>query len=196
MKKTEATTPILEKVLKVCLGLVIVAILGAAGFFAYIGYSISKSFDESLKPVTDLSRYTEIKNEWQADLVGHFPKQAPEGAVFHFHPGFLQGGASLQLKVEVAAAEARRALELHSKQALAKAQGGNTNTHQNETKGLPSTFFYTGSTKGEAFPEDYTILILKAEAHGGEEAPWNHGESTGVAVSTQRNSIVYWAEDW
>jgi hypothetical protein len=39
------------------------------------------------------------------------------------------------------------------------------------------------------------VFVLNAADHDGGFA-WNHGESAGVAVSTQRHVVVYWAEAW
>lgn len=144
--------------------------------------------------MTNLSKYDEIKSEWPADLVSHFPASAPSTAVFHFQPGFLQGGSSLQLKVETSAEEAREALRRYSELALASARGGNFNTHRKEIKDIPSTFFHTGPDA--EFPDDYTIITLLARDHGEPGHSWNHGSTAGVAVSVQRHSIVYWAENW
>jgi hypothetical protein len=49
------------------------------------------------------------------------------------------------------------------------------------------------------FPDDFEIMIFDPvlpESERAEGHYWNHGKSHGVAISTNRNEIVYWAEAW
>ncbi|MEM0979269.1 MAG: hypothetical protein AAGH78_03245, partial [Cyanobacteria bacterium P01_H01_bin.58] len=64
--------------------------------------------------VTDVSRYEEVRSLYEsADLVNHFPASIPPEATnvaFYYFPGMLQGGMTLQLRLQLPAAqwEARR----------------------------------------------------------------------------------------
>ncbi|MBK7998846.1 MAG: hypothetical protein IPK15_09060 [Verrucomicrobia bacterium] len=167
------------------------AIVVMVGFFKYV----MRSFDQSLQPVTDLARYPEIKAQWSTNLVSHFPAAAPDSAVFYFQAGFLQGGSSLQLKVSMSDSEIASELSKISNNVLATYHGGNVNVHANETNGIPTTFFFTNETNDHTFPGDYAVMVIKADRRGGNSS-WNHGATAGVAVSTQRHVVVYWAEDW
>ncbi len=65
--------------------------------------------------------------------------------------------------------------------------------------GMPTTEFYTGEVKHVEFPKDYELLVLDRLIPAKERANglyWNHGKSHGVAISKQRNEIIYWAEFW
>ena len=152
-------------------------------------------FESSLDPITNLSRYDKIKAMWPTDLVRHFPTTPPDSASFYFQPSFLQGGASLQLKVRSTVADIETLISTCSNQMLAAYVGGDMNSHLHLTNGLPTTFFFTSNTDDVIFPNDYTIIVLEAEDRDGD-SPWNHGCTAGIAVSTQRQSVVYWAEDW
>jgi hypothetical protein len=61
---------------------------------------------------------------------------------------------------------------------------------------MPTTSFYTSGSKDHSFPNDYEIMAFDALPKEGEHRNWNHGQSHGVAISTQLNEIVYWAESW
>jgi hypothetical protein len=180
----------IKRVLIGCGAVAVVAFV-VAGFASYL----TSSFEKSLQAVTDVSRYSEIKAMWPAHLVSHFPEKAPDSAVFHFQPGFLQGGSSLQLKVAMSQAEVAAELSNISDRILATYHGGDVNDHRNLTNGIPTTLFFTSETDTKAFPKDYAIMVIEAHDHNGGFA-WNHGSTAGLAISTQRSIAVYWAESW
>ncbi len=168
--------------------IVVVAIIAFGIFLAH-------SFTRSLEAVTDVSRYSEIKAMWPSNLVSHFPASAPESAAFFFQPGFLQGGSSLQLKVVMPASAVVDALHSYSPKTLATFHGGGWSDHANASNGIPTTHFFTSGNDSMDFPDDYVIMVTEADAHNGGFS-WNHGRTCGLAVSTQRSTVVYWAEDW
>jgi hypothetical protein len=50
-----------------------------------------------------------------------------------------------------------------------------------------------------SFPDDYEVMIFDSVLPESERPPgfyWNHGRGHGVAISTNRSEIVYWAESW
>ncbi len=167
-------------------------------FVAFLGfaYYIGSLIEESLQGETDVSRYSEIKATWPTNLVGHFPDKASHPAAFYFQPGFLQGGSSLQLKVTMSQADMVAELSKISPRVLVTYHGGDRDEHRNSTNEIPSTFFFTsGTTNTRKFPDDYAIMVIEAnDGNGG--FPWNHGSTAGIAISTQRNIAVYWAELW
>ena len=63
-------------------------------------------------------------------------------------------------------------------------------------EGVPTTEFYTGDDlKGiRGFPDDYALYVLDAKDLSGGN--WDQGSTRGVAVSTQRHEVVYWADYW
>jgi hypothetical protein len=180
-----------KRILLGCGAVTVTAIVVLVGliFFA------ARSWQKSVQPVTDISHYSEIKAKWPSNLVSHFPAEAPNSAVFFFQPGFLQGGSSLQLKVEMSESKIATELSKISNRILATYHGGNVNTHANLTNGIPTTFFFTSETDNSLFPNDYTIMVVATNNRGGGLS-WNHGSTAGIAISTQRQVVVYWAEDW
>ncbi|MEI7836164.1 MAG: hypothetical protein WCK05_07105, partial [Planctomycetota bacterium] len=127
------------------------------------------------------------------DLVDHFPPTIPweaERVRFSHFPGLLQGGANIQLRYRTSPEEIA---SLHGRFFPMRTRefwGGNIRIHDNLPNGAPTTWFHTGDG-GAVFPDDYQILVLDKEPKGG-----NHFCSHGVAISKQRNEIVYWAEHW
>lgn len=183
--------PRTKRVLVGCGAVAGLATVILVGFVIYV----MRSFDQSLQPVTDLARYPEIKAQWPTNLVGHFPAAAPDSAVFYFQPGFLQGGSSLQLKVPISDSEIAGELSKISNNVLAIYHGGDVSDHVNQSNGIRTTVFFTSETNTRTFPDDYAVMVIKADRRG-ENSSWNHGATAGVAVSTQRHVVVYWAEDW
>jgi len=181
-----------KRILNGCVAVLAIAFVAFLGFSYFLGSLI----EESLKGETDVSRYSEIKATWPTNLVGHFPDKALHPAAFYYQPGFLQGGSSLQLKVAMSQADITAELSKISPRALVTYHGGDRSDHRNSTNGIPSTFFFTsGTTNTLKFPDDYAIMVIEANDHNGG-FPWNKGSTAGIAISTQRNIAVYWAESW
>jgi len=181
-----------KRILNGCIVALAIAFVAFAVLSNIIMSSVSKTLKEG---ITDVSSYPEIKASWPTNLVGHFPAKAPHGAVFYYQPGFLQGGSSLQLKVTMSPIDIAGEVSRISSRILATYHGGNVNTHIKLTNGIPTTFFHTSGTSDQSFPDDYEIMVIEANDHHGGLA-WNKGSTAGLAVSTQRNTIVYWAESW
>ncbi len=181
-----------RKIIGVGCGVILaVAIIG----FLTFGYFFSHALEQSQKPVTNISKYPTIRADWPSNLVAHFPAALPSSAMFHFHPGFLQGGAAIQARVPMSSEQGASLLSQYSAHALATYQGGDVNDHSNISNGIPTTFFYTSGTQDLKFPSDFSILVLHA-VNRSQKDPWNHGDSSGIAVSAQRHEVVYWAESW
>jgi hypothetical protein len=152
---------------------------------------------------TSVWRYGRDLKEWKkTGLVEHFPQDLPASAKnvrFSSFPGFLQGGGWIQLRLELPTPEIRRIYEDATNSAKQYHDGGNSVTLVNrQNDGLCSTDFHTSGTTDGDFPEDYRVFVFDAVAYhtNGVHLGWNHGRSRGVAVSTQRNDVVYWAERW
>ena len=162
---------------------------------------IVAAFAWQLRTITDVSRYDDLIRRWDPSLVDHFPKRIPVNAMkqsLSFFPGFLQGGAHLQLRIELPAADvAREEVRMSQLSTHVYQRGERTypDPYDNATRDVPLPPFHTGDKKSSAgFPADYILYFLFAQP--GESAPWNHGQTTGVAVSRQTSELVYWAESW
>ena len=175
-----------------------------AGLAAFWGFFIHglEQFHYAVAEVTDVSRYERIMDKrWGVDrLAEHFPRPIPDDARnvrFSFRPGFLQGGAHLQLRYDTTPEIIDELYEKFSRMKTRSYFGGSSNKHMNEEYGMPTTYFYTAEFEHREFPDDYEIMIFdKIRRDRPEGFYWNHAECHGVAISKKRNEIVYWAEYW
>lgn len=143
------------------------------------------------KATTSLDDYDDVLRNWASTgLVDHFPRLAPtetEGVVFSSFPGFLQGGGWVQLKIPVSDAELS-VIENYCKARTSE----------------PLQFERDGPHEGHvfgdgvySFPHDFQQFVFFAKPYKqGTEHDWNHGSIYGLAISTKRNEVVYWAEAW
>lgn len=155
--------------------------------------------------VTNVRKYDEILDtRWNSypDLVSHFPRPIPVDARvirFSFRPAFMQGGAHVQLRCSLPPEQIEERYTYFARKKTRSFFGGDTTDHMNMKDGMPTTSFYTADTKDRSFPDDYEIMIFD-QVVTEESRPagiyWNHGRCHGVAISKQRNEIVYWAEFW
>jgi hypothetical protein len=154
--------------------------------------------------VTVVRRYDEILSQrWNGErnLVQHFPQPIPSDARdvrFAFRPHFLQGGAYVQLRYSTTPDIIAELYERFSSIKTKSFIGGERHIHRNAKDGMPTTDFYTSGSKDHKFPDDYEIMIFDKVLKEKDRGPefWNHGETHGVAISKERNEIVYWAESW
>jgi hypothetical protein len=183
-----------KRVLKwIAISFGVLLLLGIVGVFA-IAYFIFPHETHRL------GRYRDLRQTWQPELVAHFPDAIPQNAEkprLSFFPGFLQGGAHFQVRYGLPAGEIAGLYTRFSSEKTKSFFGGDTNDHMNQTNGMPTTFFHTGTDDRRDFPVDYEIMIFDPVMTNRPPGfYWNHGRSHGVAISTTRNEIVYWAEAW
>ncbi len=178
----------------------IVAVLGAGMivFFVLVAFF----YFTFPRETHSLWKYKGLRAQWGPQLVSHFPPEIPADASlkkFSHFPAVLQGGASIQLRLSLPPERFRELYSQFSAQKTKSFLGGDTNRHMNEPEGMPTTFFYTSGNKDGSFPDDFEIMIFDKVLPEAERPPgfyWNHGQSHGVAMSMNRNEIVYWAENW
>lgn len=179
--------------------------LFSLGSLSVVGGSffLKKAFSSSTTPeiVTDTSRYQEIRNQLVSNNypIKHFPTVIPgdaKGVKISYSPGFSQGGSYFQIRLKHSPDKIKRLLLQYKNLAKHEYRGGNTNDHINQSKGVPTTFFYTSDLAEESFPPTYEILVLDTQDRGSPGFKWNHGDSYGVAIDSSTSEIVYWAEQW
>ena len=157
-------------------------------------------FGSSVRPETDPSNYQDVLavlGHPETSWLQHFPAGIPENAKdksLYWAKGFLQSGTILQLRYVLPKGEIESLLA----ESLGKAR------QVQETDGdylgcigpndLPIPSLQAGETGYVDWPKGYKIIVFDAEDHS--LGSWNHGFSYGVAISEERNEIVYWAEDW
>lgn len=166
------------------------------GLPAAISFGIGEP-DVETKP----ARYPALLAEWSArGLVAHFPKAIPQEATnvrFSSFPGFMQGGAWLQIRFNLLPHQVAAIFTDAAKRAKTFYDGGDIFELVNEKEGgLAGTSFHTSGTDEVSFPDDYRVFIFSARDAGSPSANWNHGDSTGIVVSQKRNEVVYFAESW
>ena len=189
-------SPLVRRTILISTVTVLLAV--GAGFVGL--YWLAKSFGPP-EETTDVAAYGTTLKEWfSSGLVAHFPANVPPQAQkvrFAAYPGFLQGGAYIQLRMQLPAGEIE-AIEDRLKKATTHVYaGGGFFDHYNEDQknNWPTTTFRTADNPKTMFdfPTHYTLYVLSAKNPGGS---WNHGETSGVAVSTTANEVVYWADSW
>lgn len=171
----------------------VVAIVGGAGYVAL--WQLGEAFSTGTH---DVSKYDAERGKWAgAGLVEHFPVAIPANAKrvrFFAAPKIMQGGAYIQLRMQLPAEEIRqieaRCREATTRAAVASGDG------KREKNGPPPPEFLTGdySNKSQPFPERFTVYVLRATDRSG--GTWNHGSMCGAAVSGADGEVVYWAEYW
>ncbi|WP_169980880.1 hypothetical protein [Tautonia rosea] len=171
-----------------------IALMSVAGLLVSAGCWVGPP-----EETTDVNRYHALRRSW-SDLADHFPGEIPASArsvsCSHF-PGFLQGGAWLQLRVELPDREVEAIEARIAPRAIRRYEGGGDVTrHLNQLDGLPTTTYRTGAEGSGEFPESFTLYVLRAEDRGSPGHAWNHGLSAGLSISKERGEVVYWADRW
>lgn len=222
--KTPTRTFPWRKALPILLGSVLFLVgVTAISFFAYLMFCIAHSLRETERIETDVQKYTERLAFWRKyngpELVEHFPEAIPDGATnvaFSMFPGFLQGGAWMYLRVGVPASEALK-IQQKAEERAPRSGGAGMNLPADPAlafEPLPRIEFCIPEAKSmkhlkwEALPPDYRFFVFEAKPGGTKEeinyqtwekktvGDWNHGTTSGIAVSLERNEVVYWMESW
>lgn len=182
----------LLKTLGALVGVVIIAYAAVVGYYAW-----------HLRTITDVSEYQELLGNWEPTFIQHFPGALPAHAAnvrVSYFPGFMQGGAHLQLRVQLPPEEIAGEEERLSQAAVVRFTSGKrppANAESGAVEDMPLPRFHTGDQGGGmVFPEGYTIYVLSARHGDTYGFPWNHGSTRGIAVSRSRSELVYWAESW
>lgn len=162
-----------------------------------------------LTPISSVSKYENVKKlRWHREaLVEHFPETISSRArnpKFYYRAGFLQGGASIELRLQMPAEFIEAARATYTPRAKFIFAGAeNLPSGTNNPDILPKWRFFTippeqNETPGvpPLLPPDFEILLLSSYPYKSNPTDWNHGESSGISISKKRNEIIYWAEDW
>lgn len=184
-----------RKILIVIVCAVVLAVIGGL-------VALRLMFTSMTEETTDVREYEAVLKRWSpSGLVSQFPPAIPTRARnVHFSalPGLMQGGAHIQLRIQLPAAEI---LEIENRlRPLATHVLAGSGSMMSDGNGkdlrqqIPPVPFHTAGT--HTFPAHYKLYMLRLKDDGGDAAPWNHGSSSGVAVSSAVQEVVYWAESW
>ncbi len=183
--------------------LIATAVIALMGFLALILFTCSL-FHPSEKH--SLSAYPGLMARHHRNWAKHFPTEIPADATLKklcYFPGVGQGGWYLQLRL-LLPPERIRELYIESAQQRTKSFfGGNCDSHIRMADSMPTTNFYTADdyqgTGHPSFPADYEIMVFDPIMTASEKQRYRGRDyvfSHGVAISTQRHEIVYWAHAW
>jgi hypothetical protein len=178
--------------------------LGIFGAFVSLVFAFYANFGAAMiigatTPVRDPARYEEILGDYDNEkLVTHFPPHIPNDATqvtFYYSPPFLQGGSLLKLHCKLPSPQVDAVLQEYLPAAREIRSGTGDVLESSEPGYVPTVlFFYEEDSEIVPVPEDFLVLILDAEPY--EPGDWNHGYIYGVAVSTERQEVIYWTERW
>jgi hypothetical protein len=163
----------------------------------------------SIIPTTSVSSYNSVMSgKWtRADLVRHFPKSIPanaKGTQFFYRPGYLQGGSSIELRIAMPPKFIKAEIDKFEKSPKLVIHGAiGAKMVKAKIGELQKGMFYTYTREeistndlGILLPQDFDNYLLRSKPYKTKPISWNHGESAGVSISSKRNEIIYWAEDW
>lgn len=157
-----------------------------------------------LTPISAVSQFENVKSlRWhRKNLVEYFPETIPSRArdpQFYYHAGFLQGGASIELRLHMPAECVEDIYETYMAQAQSIFKGAEklpSGAHNPNI--LPKLHFFTfpadqNETPGVAtlFPQDFEILLLSSHPYKSNPTDWNHGKSSGISINKKRREILY-----
>ncbi len=155
----------------------------------------------STKENTSIREYHSLLGQYRVSnsrLTDHFPGSVPmEAKDVHFShlPAFLQGGSHIQLRYSLPQNMIRELYKEYSRVKIKSFSGGNFNDHIHQPGGMPTTFDYSDKKGDRRFSGDFEIMVFDDRSNS-KSKTWNHGRSHGVAISLQKNIIIYWAESW
>lgn len=147
--------------------------------------------------------YRDSLAAWQhreGNLTSHFPRTIPPGAtqVFIHAESDRPLGASVFDLSYCTTPEKVRAIDQRFRALAEHSSNGTGDWMDKSSPEHPPIYFHTTEwPEGKALPSDFRVYTLHSEGWGdfrlGHD---NGGRAYGVAVSTKRNEVIYWATEW
>lgn len=170
---------------------VLILVLSVAMLFVFV----FMAFDAVTTQTTDIDKYERVLKLTgypNNSLTKYFPGRIPGNAkdiVFRYNPAFMQGGENFDLKFKTDLDSINSYINEFSQKAKWIGKASDSEVEKNGViLGSFSTFGYMN------LPEDFTIYLINSNPY--EPNNWNHGKLSLVAISKQRNEIIFLAEDW
>jgi hypothetical protein len=168
---------------------VIVLPLTAVAVFLLIGYQFKSALQEQLNPAKYESVLTKLKKSGELGPAGkaldYFPAKIPpmeRNPRFYYRPHYGEAGYELQLRYALPHEEITKLIAEISPIAKQTALGSATNSNIN---------FRDFQNRGfGVLPADFRLYFLDVK-----ESPPELAYSYGVAISEERNEVVYWLQD-
>ena len=170
---------------------ILIVVLGVAALVALTFMSIQTATTIT----SDIGKYERVLKQTgfpNNELTKYFPSKIPDNAkniVFRYNPAFLQGGENFDLKFETDSDSIMNYIEDFSKNSKWIGKSKDSEAEKNGIfSGMFNVFGYMD------MPEDFTIYLIDSKPY--QLNNWNHGKVTLVAISKQRNEIIFYAENW
>lgn len=170
----------------------LIVVLGFLSFCTFI----FMAFQEATTVTNDIDRYERVLKLTgypNNELIKNFPNKIPENAKsieFSYCPAFLQGGENFDLKFEADS----DSINNYSDEFLKKAKWiGKWSDNKTKNNGIISGTFDVLDYHGD-LPEDFTMYLFDSKSY--QPNDWNHGYLSVVAISKQRNEIIFHSEQW
>lgn len=171
--------------------ILLIIALSIAMFFAFIFIAMNAATTETTN-IAKYERVLKLNGYPENSLISHFPEKIPDNGkniVFKYNPAFMMGGESYNLKFETDSDSIN--FYIHHFSQGAKWTGKMDDSEAVENGILSGTFSEIGY---DELPEDFRIYLIDSKSEG--LVKWNHGTLSLVAISKERNEIIFIAEDW
>lgn len=184
----EEFTPILTGALTITLGV-------AFGLAALIMVPGAMIYD-AVSNVTDIGSYESVleRSCFQDYLIADFPDKLPEdakNAKLYYSPFAIgQGGQELGVCFQASTDAIREYTKIFSNKAswIGTESGAEANQY-----GIVAGEFSCLDGSAAGLSENCKVYVISSKPYS---AGWNHGEHSLVAISEQKNEIMFWASKW
>ena len=188
----------MKHLLKIFLSIITVLILCGVGIMAFI----SHQFNKSLEPKVNPDLYPAIVSSRQENSARYdflpkiIPPYAKQTAFYHV-PGFLQGGDTVILRIEVPALELKSELKK-----LIESDRDEISTFGDIPAPRPLVDFNIINEDSDDYynlfselSPDYRVFLYESNLKDIKEN-WNHNFLAFTAISEKANEIIYYVDNW
>lgn len=152
---------------------------------------------DEVSVVTDVESYERVikLSCFQHDLIADFPDKLPKDATdakLYYSPFAIgQGGQEIAVGFRASTDTINGYLNRFSKEA--SWIGTESDAEATRHGVYPGTFScLDGSASG--LSEDFKVYVISGKPY--KSGDWNHGENSLVAISEEKNEILFWASKW
>jgi len=181
--------------IKIVASSIITGILIVILSFGMLYSFVFMAFDAATTVTTDIGKYERVLKVTgypNNSLTKNFPDKIPDNAkniVFRYNPACLQGSEDFDLKFEMDSDSIKKYINEFSQKAKWIGKSSDSKVEENSIfSGAFNVFDYT------ELPEDFTIYMFDSKPYRPND--WNHGELSLVAISEQRNEIIFLEKNW
>lgn len=152
---------------------------------------------DEVSVVTDVESYERVikLSCFQHDLIADFPDKLPKDAAdakLYYSPFAIgQGGQEIAVGFRASTDTIDGYLKRFSQEA--SWVGTESDAEATRHGVFPGTFScLNGSVSG--LSEDFKVYVISGKPY--KSGDWNHGENSLVAISEEKNEILFWASSW